>query len=136
MAVAAAVVDLDAGPAKLLDPAVGPHPAGLVERAVTVRLLLEDHHEHEVVEPERHVEPPEAVERLVRRAAGWIGVTRGTDPPRPVARAHPRRSVDVALLPADAQPALPGSDLREALGVEDRPVAGQQEVALLEDGVE
>ena len=63
--------------------------AGVVERAEAVRQLLGDHDDGEVVEPQRHVQPPEALERLVGVATGRLGLADRPDAPRPVTGADP-----------------------------------------------
>src|SRR5207244_10691177 len=51
MAGARGIADLDRRPPQLLDRAVGPHPDGVVQRAVPGGLLLHDHDKREVLEP-------------------------------------------------------------------------------------
>ena len=80
---------LDARPAELLDPAVLEDPGAVVEEPVAVGLLLDDQADAEVVEGDRHVEPPHPVPGRVGRAAGRLGLAGGADAPRPVAGADP-----------------------------------------------
>ena len=67
---ARAVLDVVHGPTELLDPAVGPHPLGVVERAVAVGPLLGHHDDRELLEAQRHVQPPEAAAAGRRRRCG------------------------------------------------------------------
>lgn len=53
-------------PAQLLDVAVTPDPGAVVERAEPVGFFLDDQHDGEVVEGQRHIQPPHALE-------GWVG---------------------------------------------------------------
>src|SRR5205085_1127645 len=65
---ARAVAKVDARPAELLDPAVGPHAGRVVERAEAVGPFLHDDDDREVVEAQRDVQPPETgVAGLVER---------------------------------------------------------------------
>ena len=98
---AGTVVDLDPRPAELLDAAVAPDPGAVVERAEPVGLLLDDQHDGEVVERDRHIQPPHALERRVGGPARRLGLADRPDAPGPVAAADPGRGIDSDLLAVD-----------------------------------
>ena len=123
-------------PAQLLDPAVGPHPLGVVERAVAVGLLLRDHDDLEVVEAQRHVEPPEPAAtarrrrrcgraRRRRRPGGCPTTGRGC---RATSTARPR-----CVVPPTRTSPRPRAHLREARALQDGAVAVADDVRLLLD---
>src|SRR4051794_39264990 len=64
-AAAGGVADGDLWPAELLDAPVVPDPVAVVEGAVAVGVLLEDQHHGVLLEAERDVGPPHALERWV-----------------------------------------------------------------------
>ena len=111
-------VVLDARPAELLDPAVLEDPRAVVEEPVAVGLLLDDQAHPEVVEGDRHVEPPHAAPRGVGRAPGRLGLAGRADPPRPVAGADPAIGRHGDVLTVDRDRALPRAALREPLRVQ------------------
>src|SRR4051812_3869987 len=114
------IVDLDARPAQLVDPAVLPDADRVAERAVPGAVLLRDDHDGEAVEPQRHVEPPEAEVGVVRGPSGWLGLADRADAPRAVPRPHPGVRRDRDLLAVDPQDAAPHAHLGEPPRVDDR----------------
>src|SRR3954466_14009838 len=101
------VVDLHPRPAELVHTTVAPDPDRVVERPVAGAVLLRDQHDGELLEPHRHVEPPEAETVVLHRSAGLPGLADGADAPRPVSTADPdvRRHVDFDS--ADVQRSTP-----------------------------
>ena len=130
------VVDLDPRPAQLLDAAVLPDPGAVVQRPEAAGLLLDDEDDREVVERHRHVQPPHALERRIRRPPSGFGFADGPDAPRPVARPDPYRRVDGDLLAVDDDVPTPRAHLREPLRVQRDPGTRPQHVPLLLDDVE
>src|SRR4051812_8804524 len=96
---AGAVVDLHARPPELVDAPVPPHPHRVVQGAMPLAVLLRDQHDRELLEAQRHVEPPEAETLVVRRPSRGLGLADGTDAPRTVAAAEPGVRVDAHLVP-------------------------------------
>src|SRR5690242_11758273 len=97
------VADLHPWPAELLDPAVLPDPYRVVEGAMPFAVLLRDDDDRELLEPQRDVEPPEAVAVVVHRSTGRLAVADGADAPGTVAAADPGVGVDGELLAVDAE---------------------------------
>ncbi|WP_168176108.1 DUF1589 domain-containing protein [Mycobacterium sp. ST-F2] len=130
------VVDLHARPAELLDAAVLPDAAAVVERAEAVGGLLDDHHERELFERERYVQPPHALERRICRPARRLGLTDRADAPRPVTRTDPGVWADRDVFAVDGEGAAPGTQLGEALRIQRDAVALPHDVRLLLHDVE
>ena len=133
---ARAVADVVLRPAELLDPAVGPHPLGVVERAVPVGLLLHDHDDLEVVEAQRHVEPPEAAAACRVSSAMRPGPSASPTGRMPHERSRLPSQVDgstAIVCAAGAHLTRPRSHLREARALEDGAVAVVDDVRLLLD---
>ena len=129
------VGDVDPRPAQLFDSAVGPDSGGVVEDAKAVGLLLDDHDDRKVVEPQRHIEPMEAW-ILIGRFAGGFGLANRADAPRPVAGADPGGGVDCVLVAVDGERSLPRPHLGEAAGVKDGLAANAHDVGRLVDRYE
>src|SRR3954447_2170263 len=91
------VVDLHPRPAELVHTTVAPDPDRVVERPVAGAVLLCDQHDGELLEPQRHVEPPEAETVVVHRSAGRLTLADRADAPRPVAAADPHVRRDLGV---------------------------------------
>src|SRR5690349_19226866 len=133
MARAGSVVDLHPRPAELVDPAIAPDPDGVVERAMTAAVLLRDQHDRERLEPQRHVEPPEAEVIAVRRPSRRLGLADRADTPRAIPAAEPRVRRDLRLGAVDDERPGPCAELGEPPGVDDRAPALAHQVPLLVD---
>src|SRR3954467_6786182 len=101
------VVDLHPRPAELVHPTVAPDPDRVVQRPMAGAGLLRDHHDGELLEPQRHVEPPETEAVVVNRPAGWLALPDRADAPRPVAAADPDVRRDLRVGAVDVQCAAP-----------------------------
>src|SRR6516162_9749534 len=113
MAGATAVVDVELGPAELLAPAVAPHPHRVVVRAMPVGILLDLHQDGEVIEAKLDVDPPEPLERPDE--ATWrFRFPDGSESPRAVTNADPRRGIDDELVAGHPNGTAPRAHLREA----------------------
>ena len=128
-----AVPDVVHRPAELFDPAVGPHPLGVVEGAVAVGPLLRHHDDLELLEAQRHVEPPEPpAPALVGGAARGVRIADRADPPRTVAAAEPGGGVDGERRAGDPHLTGPRAHLREPRALQDvaEPVADHMRLFL------
>ncbi len=125
------VVDLHPRPAQLFDPAVTPDPGAVVDCPEPAGLLLDDDDDGEVVERHRHIQPPHALERRVRRPARGLGGADGPDAPGPVPGADPGGRVDGDLFAVDHQMPAPGTQLGESLRVQGDLGTRPHHVALL-----
>ncbi len=129
------VGDVHPWPAQLFDAAIGPDSGGVVEDAEAVGLLLDDHNDREVVEPQRDIEPMEAWV-LVGRFAGGFGLTNRANAPRSVTGPDPGGGIDRVVVAIDGECSLPRPHLREAAGVEDRLASNAHDVGGLVDRCE
>src|SRR4029077_431322 len=113
MPAAGPVADLVAGPAQLLDASVREDPAGVVDRAEAVRVLLHDDDHCAGPELERGVQPPEALRGLVGGAGRRVGLAGRPDAPGAVPGAAELARGDRELPAADLQLAAPAAHLAE-----------------------
>src|SRR3954447_134751 len=114
------LVDLPPRPAELVHPTVAPDPDRVIQRPMAGAVLLCDQHDGELLEPQRHVEPPETETVVVRRPAGGLALADRADAPRPVAAADPDVRRDVGVGAVDVQRPAPCAELGETPRVDDR----------------
>ncbi|MET9969693.1 glycoside hydrolase N-terminal domain-containing protein, partial [Streptomyces sp. NPDC006356] len=133
---ARAVGDLGLGPAQLAVAVAGADHRRVAERAVSVGVLLDDHHQEPVLEAHRAPDPVEALGRPLLGEPAALLPGYGAHTPAAVTGAGPLGGGDAELLTGGAHDARHAAGLYEAAPFEGEPVAAALEVVGFPEGGE